>query len=262
MADKTVVLVDDREPDSAVPRLREYGLLALSSRLESADYESYPHGLKCLIERKTMSNLLTSMSDRQLVSQAHRMVESSDLCFLLREGAFRRSPQAVLEYYSPRDPRADGEGWVQSGWAWDSFQGIMIDIQMMGVKMLDCPVLGEYPMEIARVLVNLHKEEHRWIKERQRPDVVFLDKEYRNVLWALSAFDGIGPEISEALLYKFGTVYEVIRAAAETPELIAQVRVGKRSIGPRLSKRFQQEVLSQWATLDSRVGSLGVRLNA
>ena len=245
-----VVIVDDREPQVAAERLREFGLAAVGGRLDAGDYACYPHGLSVGIERKTMSNLLQSLANKQMVGQAHKMVANYDIAFLLREGAFRRSPAGAIEYYSPRDPRAVDD-WVLSGWSWDSFQGIMIDLQMMGIRLIDCPVLGEYPMEIARLVTNLSKDQHRWIKDRQRPDVVALDKQWRNAVWALSAFDGIGPDTVKPLHERYGSHYCVVRAAVEWPDEFAEtviVRTEKRTarLGKKLAYRLREELLETW----------------
>ncbi|KKN82274.1 hypothetical protein LCGC14_0310870 [marine sediment metagenome] len=233
-----LVIVDDREPSNAVDRLQAYGLQAISGRLEAGDYTFYPHGLTAIIERKTISNLLQSLSDKQMVAQAHRMVDIGDISFLLREGAFRRSPGGAVEYYSPKDPR-QVDSWVLSGWSWDSFQGMMLDLQLMGIRITDCPVLGEYPSEVARLVINLSKDEHRWIRERQRPDVTVIDPQYKNALWSLSAFTGIGPGTAEALLSSLGSIKAI--SDADVKEL--QKADG---VGPKLAQSLYDEMREEW----------------
>src|SRR3990167_5083528 len=87
-----IIVVDEREPKEAVGRLREFGLDAHSALLEAGDYAFYPHGLVVLIERKTISDLLGSLSSKRMVEQARRMVSQADRSFILREGEFRRLP--------------------------------------------------------------------------------------------------------------------------------------------------------------------------
>lgn len=240
MADRDIiVLVDTREPENAAERLCAFGITALTTRLDAGDYAFFSHGLTVLIERKTISNLLSSMSDKQLVGQAHKLVEQSDISFLLREGAFRRSPGGAVSYYSPRDPRAESDGWVTSGWGWDSFQGIMIDLQLMGIRLADAPVLGDYPTEIARLVINLSKEEHRWIKERQRPDITVIDSQYKNALWSLCAFKGIGPETAENLLHGFGSVYGIVNASVEELKSL-------KGVGPKTAQSLYDEFREDW----------------
>lgn len=250
MANAPLVLVDDREPKGTLDRLQALGLSATLAHLDSADYCFWAHGLTILIERKTISNLLQSLSDKQMVSQAHKMVASSDRCFILREGDFRRGPSGHLVYYSPKDPRAGADGYVTSGWDWGSFSGMMLDLQLMGIGFIDCSTLGEYPVEIARAVVNLSKDEHRWIKERQRPDVESLDSQYTDAVWSLAAFDGVGPDWAGSFLKDRGSVAAVIEAAALRPEELAAVKRptkrGHRSFGLVRAERLQKEVTQEW----------------
>lgn len=249
---RPLVLVDDREPDSAVGRLQDFGVVAVQTRLEAGDYCFYAHGLTCLVERKTASNLLQSLSDKQMVLQAHKLVDSGSVAFLLREGWINRGPGGQVVYFSPRDPRADSAGWVVSGWSWDSFQGMMIDLQMMGIRIVDC-ALGEYVTEIVRLAINLAKDEHRWIKDRQRPEVVTLDKQWRNDVWSLAAHDHIGVDSAEALLREFGSEYNVVRAAVEDPDRVAKVKIGKgerkRALGKKAATSLGEELAETWTSI-------------
>jgi ERCC4-type nuclease len=241
-----LVLVDDREPKSTISRLQALGLSATLAHLDSADYCFFAHGLTILIERKTISNLLQSLSDKQMVHQAHKMVASSDRCFILREGDFRRGPSGHLVYYSPRDPRAGSDGYVTSGWDWGSFSGMMLDLQLMGIGFIDCSTLGEYPVEIARAVINLSKQEHRWIKERQRPDVESLDSQYTNAVWSLCAFAGIGPEWAQGLLSEGGSIANVVATARAAPQELAAIKLNGKSFGKKRAERLQKEVTQEW----------------
>lgn len=247
MSEKVVVLVDDREPEAAIPRLKELGIAAVTSHMKSGDYAFYPHGLSVGIERKTISNLLGSMKTRQIVTQCHRMVAEYDMSWLLREGRFRRHGTGQVEYLEPRHPKADDDGWVMSGWGWDAFNGMMLDLQLMGIKMIDCPMKGQYPMEIARLAINMSKTDHKWIRERERPDVVTIDSQYKDAVWSLCAFGGIGPETAEGLLSSLGTVLRVIVFAADNPDGLAEIKLrsGKR-LGKKKAQKLHEEVTKQW----------------
>ena len=216
------VIVDDREPPRIAERLEALGLTVAVSRLDAADFQFFPHGLNVLIERSTISDLLGKLSDRRIVAQAHKMVAAADLCILLREGAFRKGPTQMVEYHQPRHPEADHEGWVRTGWAWASFQGMMFDLKLMGLLVWDTYDLGEAANDIAIIVESLHKDEHRWIRERTRPDILTADRLYRNVVWALCAFDGIGPETATALLHG--------RSFAETVAVVADGSVDLKTV--------------------------------
>ncbi len=108
-----IVIVDDRQPEYDVRRLKEYGLAAVQGRLESGDFEIFPHGMAVGIEVKTISELLQSMASKRLVDQLQRMVDTYQLSILLRRGEFRRDPTGKLAYRASTHPEADAEGWVR-----------------------------------------------------------------------------------------------------------------------------------------------------
>ena len=235
------VLVDDREPPRIAERLAALGLTVSTTRLPHGDYQTFAHGLNVIIERKTISNLLGSMSDRQIVAQAHGMVDEADLAILLREGAFRRSITQQVEYHDPRHPQADQAGWVRTGWAWSSFQGMMFDLALMGILIWDTLDLGHAPEDIAIIVGSLHQDQHRWIRERQRPNVLTADKTYRNVVWALCAFNGIGPDTAHDLL--MGRCYaDVIAAASDDPDALTKIN----GFGKVRAKSLHEEVTTQY----------------
>ena len=242
-----IVIVDEREPVDADSRLREFGLEAHRAYLDAGDYAFYPHGLVVLIERKTISDLLGSLSSRRMVEQARRMVSQADRSFILREGEFRRLPSGHVGYWSPTDPRAR-DNWVESGWSWDSFTGMMIDLQLLGIDFIDCPVWGSYAAEIARVVTNVSKDDHKWLRERGRPEVSTIDSTYRDSVWSLCAHTGIGPEYAQGLLAELGTEYNVVRKAVEEPDELAKVKIGRASLGTKRANRLRDGLLQDWST--------------
>ena len=222
------VIVDDREPSWIPDRLNTYSCNAVVSRLDAGDYCFYPHGLSAAIERKTICDLLGSMASKRLVAQAHKMIDSYDIAILLREGQFRRSMGGSVEYQQ-------GTNWVESGWAWSSFQGIMFDLWLMGFIVWDC--VQDVAQDIASIIHSLSKEEHKWIKERERPSVLTVSRQYRNAIWAGCAFDSIGPETMEALI-KGRSFAEVIRLAADDPKALTAVA----GFGPKRAAKLHEEV--------------------
>lgn len=233
----TALLVDDREPPWIAKRLTSYGCTVAIDHLDAGDYSFWPQGITAGIERKTITDLLNSMASKRLVAQVHKMVEQYELPILLRVGQFRRGHTSNLEYHDPKHPEADKEGWVRSGWAWSSFQGIMFDIWLMGVIVWDCPVPGSEPEDIAAIVHSLSKEEHKWIKERERPSVLALSKQYRNNIWALCAFSGIGPDIAKDLL-KDRSFADVVKLAADNP-----TELYGNGFGPKRANKLHEEVV-------------------
>ncbi len=243
--DKLLVLVDDREPESAKPRLDQYGLNAQVARMEAGDYAFYPHGMKFGIERKTISDLLGSIRSGRLQTQLHKLIAAYDRAFLLREGAFKRSGSGKVAYFNPKHPERDHDGWVTSGWDWTAWSGLMADIQMMGVDFIDCYVLGEYPQELAQFITNVSADNHAWVRERSRPDTVYLDKQYNNSVWAWCAYAGIGPESVSALLQAYGSSAVLMEAIVNNPEEVAEVKANGRKLGKRIGK-LREEVTKSW----------------
>lgn len=236
------VVVDDREPDWIAKQLESLGLTVGRTRLDAGDYAFYPHGLRVGIERKTMSNLLGSLSSHQLVGQAHKMVTAYDISVLQRVGSWRRGIRGSVEYVDPRDPRADDSGWVRTEWAWSSFNGMMRDLSLMGIHIWDCPVQGGEAEDIASIVASLSQEEHRWLRSRQRPAVLTNDTQHRNVVWALCAFDGIGPETATNLL-RGRSFASVIRAAEIAPLTLTEVK----GFGKKRAERLNEEVTQSYA---------------
>jgi len=202
-----LVIVERREPDYMPLRLSSYNINAVVGDMEEGDYRFFPQGLIVGIERKTIPDLFASLKDRRLVTQAHKLVEAVDSAWLLREGAFRIAPNRMIEF------QVSSNKWIESGWSWDSFQGIMLDLQMLGMNIVDAPK-GEAHIEIARMATNMARDTHKWIRERQRPEVFSLDSQYTAAIWAGCAFEGIGPERMEALLKEFRTFADIIIMAA------------------------------------------------
>src|SRR3990167_1371571 len=120
--DSPVVIVDSREPKFIAAQLRDFGLTVAEDTLIAGDYCFFPHGLKVGIERKRIDDLLNSLRDNRMVSQAHKMIDGYDAAILLIEGRYDRAINGVVTYEV-------NNKWVESGWSWDSFSGMMLDLK-------------------------------------------------------------------------------------------------------------------------------------
>jgi ERCC4-type nuclease len=114
---------------------------------------------------------------------------------------------------------------------------MMFDLQLMGILIWDCPVLGEAARDIATIIHSLHKEEHKWVRERERPNVLALSSQYRNNIWSLCAFDGIGPKLA-SLLLAGRSFADVIRAAEVAPLTLTDVE----GFGKKRAEKLNEEV--------------------
>lgn len=242
---RPIIIVSKSEPDEACPRLSSFGLNAMSGEA-GTDYVWYPHGKVFGIERKTVSNLLGSLKDRQLVQQAHRGVRDYDRYFVLIEGDTRQGLTGKYEFHSPKHPEADRDGWVESGWLYDAIDGMLLDLNLLGVFILHCSMF-EYARKIAQVVNSTTAETKRFIREQQRPSLpataALGGEMYTNALWSLCALDGCGPKVAEALLQHYGTLAKAVAAMAkEKHNTVYTVKLEKRKIGKPLALRLKVAV--------------------
>jgi ERCC4-type nuclease len=242
MTDGPLIIVDDRERDFMPRLLAEYGLQVSVGRLDYGDYRFFPHGLTAGIELNSVSDLLGKMRSKRLVAQMHGLAGATDIAFNMIRGRYTEDG-GQLAYHVPSHPKADSRGWVRSGWNWDSFQSIKTDIMLLGIDFIDCPNEGDAAREIARLTINLSKGQHNWLRQRTRPDVLTLDTQYRNAVWSLCAFEGVGPESIEAALKVYGSVEAVITAVIRDPKAFAKAVDG---IGPKRANALREEVLQRW----------------
>jgi ERCC4-type nuclease len=251
---KPLVIVSKSEPDDATAKLAVYGLNAVGGE-PGSDYVWFPHQLKFAIERKTVTNLLQSLKDRQLVEQAQRGTKEFDRYFLLIEGDYRRAPSGKFQFFYPRHPEAR-DGWVESGWAFDAVDGMLFDLGLLGVQVIRCD-LFDSARRIAAAVLNTSSESHNFLRERQRPDLPIAAQMggelYSDAIWALCALPGCGPEVATALLHEYGTLYEVIDMlgqglmAVRTPKTpVADVKVNGRKLGQKRADRLHEAVTKRF----------------
>ncbi len=164
-----IIIVSKSEPEEACPRLSAFGLNAQPGEA-GTDYVWYPHSKVFGIERKTVTNLLGSLKDRQLVSQAHRGVREFDRYFVLIEGDYRVGKTGAFEFHSPRHPEADMTGWVESGWRYDAIDMMMLDLSLLGVFIIQCPMF-EYARKISQVVNSTCAVSKKFIREQMRPEL-------------------------------------------------------------------------------------------
>lgn len=240
-AAKPLVIVSKSEPDDATAKLAVFGLNAVPGEVGS-DYVWYPHALKFAIERKTTTNLLQSLKDRQLVEQTHRGTTEFDRYFILVEGDYRRHTSGKFEFFMPNHPEARG-GWVQSGWMYEAVEGMLFDLGLLGAQIVRCD-LFDYARAVARIVLNTSNDTHKFLAERQRPDLPIIAKMggelYEDAIWALCALPGVGPEIAMALLAEYGTLASVIKNVADGKG--DEVKVNGKRLGTKRLNRVYEAV--------------------
>lgn len=248
------VFVSKSEPDDAVARLQSYGLHASYAEM-GTDYCWFPHSLRYGIERKTVSNLLGSLKDRQLVEQAQRGVKAFDRFILLIEGRYDYAPDGIFTYHAPGHPGADREGWVKSGWQWRAIDGMLNELSLtLNIPIVRCPMFGSAEA-VARVVMNTANDSHAFLRERQRPSLpataILGGELYSDALWALMALPGCGPEIAEGLIAEYGTLDRTILSIAlngvhEGFSAPQDVKVNGRKIGVKRIEKMRAAVVADY----------------
>jgi ERCC4-type nuclease len=242
---KPLIIVSKSEPEDATAKLAVYGLNAVSGE-PGSDYVWFPHGLKFAIERKTTTNLLQSLKDRQLVEQAQRGTKEFDRYFLLIEGDYRRAPSGKLQFFYPKHPEAQN-GWVESGWAYDAVDGMLFDLGLLGVQVIRCD-LFDYARRIAAAVLNTSSESHGFLRERQRPTLPIAaamgGELYSDAIWSLCALPGCGPEVAQAILTEYGTLFEAVGAlgGGMVRTKPADLKVNGRKLGEKRAARLREAV--------------------
>lgn len=249
MSDLILVSPSEQRHQDQAAKLQAYGLNAVVAE-GGTDYVWFPHGMKFGIERKTISNLLSSLKDRQLVEQAQKGSTSFDRYMLLLEGEYGRVPNGKLKYFNPGQPGAQN-GWVESGWLYDAVDSMLTEMQIgLGVVLLHEPVMFESARKIASVVQTTSNGDHKFLKERQRPDLgvraLLGGKLYTDAVWALSALPGVGSEVAEAMLAQYGSLAKAIEQAAD-PVALSEVKINGKRLGVKRAERIAEAVNTVYA---------------
>lgn len=121
----TAIVIDSREPDD-VRGLRFGQAPTTVQALPCGDAMIATENAMLLVERKTLSDLLGSIADGRLLTQAAEMGKASQWCYLVVVGM----PQVI------------GGKMVMAGhmteWQWQSVQGALLTVQELGVEVVWC----------------------------------------------------------------------------------------------------------------------------
>lgn len=184
------VIIDYREKNSFVPaNLCKLGVEIEFKELKVADY--LVNGIA--IERKTVSDFISSMINRRLISQLEGL-KQYDSPLLVIEGIYEQ------ELYSDTS---------DSGVHANSIRGFLLSI-MLKHKI---PILfTKNPEDTARfILAILQKKEKENSLNVSRKS--FNKKE--QIQFIVEGFPGIGPKTAKKLLEKFKTIKNIISASQE-----------------------------------------------
>ena len=223
------------EHHSKLGRVRDLmgGQMRTARKPLQADYVFAAHGKVVAVEVKwSISDLLASLQvvgeagGPRLAVEVRKMLAFADIPILLIPVVERRGDGKV--YLLPDRV---------SGWEYTSVKGILADIALYGCIVDEWQ--GDIAQRLAQWYYTLTAEGHKWIKQRGRPEFITLDYAYKTAVWALAAFEGVGPVGAEALLETFGSVAGV---AGQSVTSLQKVK----GIGPTTAKSLHSGLHEEW----------------
>lgn len=182
MENKAVaVMVDNREPEPYT--LYTYGgIRPVVTTLDTGDlWITTSDNALILVERKTATDLISSIADGRLLDQCASMKATSPWAYLVIQGVIA--------------PTTDGKVMVDGSrreWGWASVQGALQTVQEFGVVVL---YLSSDPAEFQRLVPRLAGRDRSSAMVRPNRSVDFLPDDL-NLLMSLP---GIGFERAKAL---------------------------------------------------------------
>lgn len=183
----TAAVIDTREPQW-VQQLTFGGVPTSCMQMEAGDLmATTSDGAIVLIERKTPTDLLSSIADGRILHQVARMQDVTRWCYLVISGE--------LEY------GLDGKVLCErraTGWNIDSVRGLILSIQEMGAFVTHCSGDDDYEAAVMRICARDHG-----------PDPLLPPVKMPRTMSAQEAFiaslPGIGPERMRIILDYCGT---------------------------------------------------------
>jgi ERCC4-type nuclease len=133
-------MLDSREP-THIQALRFGGVPTVVATLEDGDlWASTADGAMLVVERKTPSDLLSSIKDGRLFQQAAAMRQRSQWAYLAVTGVLTDSMDGKVVTANRT-----------TGWRWEDVQGALLTVQELGVMVVHCRGDEEYEEAILRL---------------------------------------------------------------------------------------------------------------
>jgi DNA excision repair protein ERCC-4 len=180
------VVADEREKASGVPdELSKLGVRVYFSQLPVADYVLNP---EVAVERKTVRDLVASVYDARIFSQAARMAANFAKPYLLVEGDSKEVEQLAKNL--------------------KSYYGAISNITLAyGMRVLSTANPRETAIAIAELLSQAKAKPVRSAPMETQPKGKSLPVQQ---LYAVSSLPGVGRKLAERLLLKYGTPRRVM----------------------------------------------------
>ena len=211
-------MIDKREPEW-VQQLTFGGAMTTVAMLEHGDVlATTDDGALLAIERKTPSDLLSSVRSGRLWIQLAGMRQQTPWAYLVVQGTLA--------------PRADGSVIVGnrghgSGWTWASIQGALLKAQELG-----CMVVHAADGDFEGAVMRLSERSHR---DEMPVEPVRTPRLYSDAETLLAALPGIGLERAQALLAYSETAAWALNWLTD-PDAPGKVD----GVGPRIRETVRQ----------------------
>lgn len=218
--EKVSVTIDDREPGELLEHLTEHEDIENwgIDRLETDEGESkgdiWIDDAGVLIERKTISDFASSITNGHLPSQVERMSQMTDNAYILVEGDMGDFDASFHSDFTRDTMRKDSgsDSAHYSNLSGESMRGYTASVMARN----DIPVVfcstQKLLIDMAVRLGRKHIEEptrNNLFKTRK------VDLQKPVVQRMLSCVEGVGPSIAESLNKEFSSMREVMKARKE-----------------------------------------------
>lgn len=203
-----VVLIDTREP-AWVQALPFGGAQRAFTALTVGDLHGLdPDGRTTLIERKTAGDLLASVKDGRLLTQAAAMRAVTDWSYLVITEPMYPGRFGQVMYQPARGRVQSLGGMRETAWKWHAIQGALTSVQDLGVGVVWAGGDDDYERTCL------------WLLGRPKDPIALPRRE--SVLLPedealLCALPGVGPERARELLRACGTPAWALYALTEVP---------------------------------------------
>lgn len=219
----TAVMVDSREPQW-VQLLPFDGAMKAVTVLECGDlWASTSDGAMVIVERKTSTDFLGSLSDERLWHQLAAMRAKSEWSYLVITGVLQPNPAGLT---------VTDRG--ETGWKWASVQGALIRVQECGVVVVHASGDSDYEPTVKRLCARTRSPE-LVLKPVRTPAVLSPGEQ------VLASLPGIGLDKAQALLNGFGSAAWALEALTDMRTKVVKGLHGEvRGIGDVTKRRVRQ----------------------
>lgn len=219
----TAAMIDSREP-SWVQALMFGGAMKAITTLECGDvWASTGDGALVVVERKTSTDLLGSLSDERLWHQLTAMRAKSQWAYLVITGVLQPSGAGMT---------ITDRG--ETGWKWASVQGALIRAQECGVVVVHAAGDSDYEATVERLCARTRSPE-LVLKPVRTPTVLSQGEQ------VLASLPGIGLDKAQALLCGMGTAaWGLVDLTDMRTKAVRGLRGDVKGIGDVTKRRVRQ----------------------